>query len=103
MQQRCEGWTRRRAAAWRPSIASAPGPWAVGWWWVLRHPLPAALSRLGRQRKEHALDYKTAAYCHLPHRRPELIEQRRWELEQWLWRLTESPEVCGWEVWHLTK
>ena len=25
--------------------------------------------------------------------RPELIEQRRWELEQWLWRLTESPLV----------
>ena len=21
--------------------------------------------------------------------KPELIEQRRWELEQWLWRLTE--------------
>lgn len=35
-----------------------------------------------------------------PPRRPELIEQRRWELEQWLWRLTESPQVgaataCG--------
>lgn len=26
---------------------------------------------------------------------PELIERRRWELEQWLWRLTEVPAVAN--------
>lgn len=39
--------------------------------------------------------------------RPEMVEQRRFELEQWLWRLTESPLVgasChrGCERLHLT-
>ena len=27
-------------------------------------------------------------------RRADLIEHRRWELEQWLWRLTEIPSVA---------
>lgn len=27
--------------------------------------------------------------------RPDLIEQRRWELEQWLWRLTEVPSIAN--------
>ncbi|GAB4813643.1 hypothetical protein N2152v2_000689 [Parachlorella kessleri] len=28
-------------------------------------------------------------------KKPELIEQRRWELEQWLWRLTEVPQIAN--------
>ncbi|KAL4433954.1 hypothetical protein ABPG75_000395 [Micractinium tetrahymenae] len=28
-------------------------------------------------------------------RKPELVEQRRFELEQWLWRLTESPLIAN--------
>lgn len=28
-------------------------------------------------------------------KKPELIERRRWELEQWLWRLTEVPQVAN--------
>ncbi len=28
-------------------------------------------------------------------KKPELIERRRWELEQWLWRLTEVPEIAN--------
>ncbi len=28
-------------------------------------------------------------------KKPELIEKRRWELEQWLWRLTEVPQIAN--------
>lgn len=28
-------------------------------------------------------------------RRRELVEQRRWELERWLWRLTEVPRIAN--------
>ncbi|RMZ52632.1 hypothetical protein APUTEX25_000751 [Auxenochlorella protothecoides] len=35
---------------------------------------------------------KTLAWVN---QRPDLIEQRRWELEQWLWRLTEVPSIAN--------
>jgi hypothetical protein len=33
-------------------------------------------------------------------RRPELVEQRRWELEQWIWRLMDIPQIASSVMMH---